>query len=431
MTREVQDGTMNRWIRLTAAVIAMIMIGNLQYAWTLVVQPMMSATHWKLSDVQWGFTVFIAVMTWTMPLSGWLIDRLGPRTFMTVAGFLCGAGWAGLGQVHSLPAFYALYAVAGLGNGFVYCCSTALGLKWFPDKRGVASGLIAAGYGSGAAFFNPVFAWLIGSVGYRTTLLGSGMVLGVLILCAGQFLKYPPMGFVQAPPAGVQPKIRRHTEQFNSLEMLRTPHFYLLYAMMLMVGIGGLMATAQVAPLARNFKVGAAALTIALSLNPIGNGASRFLWGWVSDSLGRERTMAVAFFIQAMCLASVVTLGRRGSVWFVVTMALVFLTWGELYVLFPAVLADLFGPRHAASNYSFLYSTKGVASILGGGLAATLFEKTGTWDYAFYGSAALALCAALGALGLLRMPLPKKKHSQSAEQAVATGIATIQAPETP
>jgi OFA family oxalate/formate antiporter-like MFS transporter len=404
-------GKVNRWIRLVAAVVAMIMIGNLQYAWTLFVQPLMSATHWKLSDVQWGFTVFIAVMTWTMPLSGWLIDRLGPRTFMTVAAFLCGIGWAGLGHVHSLPAFYALYAVAGLGNGFVYCCSTALGLKWFPDKRGVASGLIAAGYGSGAAFFNPVCAWLIGFLGYRTTFLGTGIFLGVLILCAGQFLKYPPMGYIQTPAA---PKLRTHTEQFNSGEMLRTPQFYLLYAMMLAVGIGGLMATAQVAPLARNFKVSAGALTIALSLNPLGNGASRFLWGWVSDSLTRERTMVVVFFLQAIFLASVVTLGRHSDTWFVITMALVFLTWGELYVLFPAVLADLFGSRNAASNYSFLYSTKGVASILAGGLAATLFEKTGTWNYAFYASSLLALCAAVGAIVLMNMPLPHKQQSTEA-----------------
>src|ERR1043166_3211161 len=191
---------MNRWIRLIAAVVSMAMIGNLQYAWTMCVQPMMSAHHWKLSDVQWGFTIFIAVMTWTMPLSGWLIDRLGPRTFMTVAGVLCGAGWSLLGQVHSLPAFYSLYALAGLGNGFVYCCSTALGLKWFPDKRGVASGLIAAGYGSGAALLNPIGSWLIASWGYRDTFLFTGAVLGFLILCAGQYLKYPPMGFLPAPP---------------------------------------------------------------------------------------------------------------------------------------------------------------------------------------------------------------------------------------
>jgi OFA family oxalate/formate antiporter-like MFS transporter len=386
----------------------MIMIGNLQYAWTLFVQPMMAANHWKLSEAQWGFTIFIAVMTWSMPLSGWLIDRLGPRVFMSVAGVLCGVGWAGLGQVHSLTGFYILYALAGLGNGFVYCCSTAFGLKWFPDKRGVASGLIAAGYGSGAAFFNPVFAALLGSVGYRATLLDSGFVLGLVIVCAGQFLLYPASGAVSPPAPRSQVKIRQQQHDFNSLEMLRTPQFYLLYAMMLMVGIGGLMATAQVAPVARNFKVGAATLAVVLSVNPLCNGASRFLWGVVSDSLGRERTMVVAFFLQAIILACVANLGRRGDVWFAVTMALVFLTWGELYVLFPAVLADMFGARNAASNYSFLYSTKGLASILAGGLAAVLFERTGTWNYAFYGSSALALLSSLGALALLRMPLPRK-----------------------
>lgn len=412
---------MNRWIRLIAAVAAMVMIGNLQYGWTMFVQPMMSARHWKLSELQWGFTIFIAVMTWTMPLSGWLIDRLGPRTFMTIAGVLCGVGWSSLGYADSLPKFYALYAVAGLGNAFVYCCSTALGLKWFPDKRGIASGLIAAGYGSGAAFFNPFLTYLIRTTDYRTTFLLTGIVLGVLVLVAGQFLKYPPMGFVPAPPLATQPKIRRHTEQFNSLEMLRTPQFYVLFVMMLMVGIGGLMATAQVAPVARNFKVGATTLAIALSLNPLANGASRFLWGWVSDSLGRERTMAIAFSLQAVFLTGVVTLGRQGDAWFAITMMLVFLTWGELYVLFPATLADIFGARHAASNYSFLYVTKGLASILAGGLAAQLFERTGSWNYAFFGSSALALCSAIAALGLRRMPLPKKQGAL--DQSSPAGIA--------
>ena len=399
---------MNRWIRLSAAVAAMIMIGNLQYAWTMFVQPMMSATGWKLSEVQWGFTIFIAVMTWTMPMSGWLIDRLGPRTFMTMAGLLCGVGWAGLGYAKTLPEFYALYAIAGLGNSFVYCCSTALGLKWFPDKRGVASGLIAAGYGSGAAFFNPFFAYMIRSTDYRTTFLYSGVVLGAVVLVVGQFLKYPPLGFISVSPTDVKPQIRRQHEQFNSIEMLKTPQFYILYLMMLMIGIGGLMATAQVAPVAKNFGVGATALAIALSLNPLGNGVSRFGWGCISDWLGRERTMAIAFLLQAIFLASVVTVGRWGNAWFVVTMVLVFLTWGELYVLFPAVLADMFGARHAASNYSFLYSTKGLASILAGGLAAQLFENTGSWNYAFYGSAGLALCSALAAIGLRKMPLPRK-----------------------
>jgi len=414
----------NRWWRLAAAVLGMIMISNLQYAWTLFVQPMMTAKHWKLSDLQWGFTVFIATMTWAMPLAGWLIDRMGPRTFMTTAGVLCAAGWCSLGYTTSLPVFYLMYAVAGLGNCFVYCSCTALGLKWFPDKRGVASGLIAAGYGSGAAFFNPFFSGWIKSWGYQETFLYTGIALGIAIIVVGQFLKYPAAGYIAASPASAKPQIRRQQEQFSSGEMLRTPQFYMLFAMMLAVGIGGLMAAAQVAPVAKNFKVVASALAVALFLNPLGNGGGRFGWGWVSDHLGRERTMALAFTLQAIFLAAVVTVGRQSDVLFVITMMGVFLTWGEIYVLFPATLADFFGAKNAASNYSFLYATKGLASIMAGGLAAQLFEKTGTWNYAFFGSAGLALLSAIAALFLRKLPLPVKQHSEAAMPAdVASEVA--------
>jgi len=176
-----------------------------------------------------------------------------------------------------------------------------------------------------------------------------------------------------------------------------------------MVGIGGLMASAQVAPMARNFKIGTKAVAIVLSLHPIANGAARVFWGWISDHMGRERTMIFVFFLQAIFLLGVVTVGRMGDGWFVASMALVFFTWGEIYVLFPAVLADMFGARNAASNYSILYSTKGLASVLGGGIAALLFESTGTWNYVFYGSAALALCSAVAAIGLRKMPSPGRR----------------------
>jgi len=248
-----------------------------------------------------------------------------------------------------------------------------------------------------------------------------------LILIACACLRNPPKEAVcaVAPP---KPRVRRHSEEFTGREMLRTPQFYVLYLMMLMMGIGGLMATAQVAPVAASFGVGATGLAIALSLNPLTNGGGRIYWGWVSDHVGRERAMFGAFLLQALFLVSVVTVGRWGERWFVSTIAAVFFTWGELYVLFPAVLADMFGARHAATNYSILYSTKGVASIVAGGLAAELFEKTGTWDYAFYGSAALALCSALAAIGLLRMPAPRKRRA--AESApVASPIGAAPAPD--
>ncbi len=410
---------MNRWIRLVGAVVAMMMIANLQYAWTLFVKPIVGATHWKLSDVQWGFTIFVALETWMMPLSGWLIDLLGPRTFMSVAGLMCGVGWAGMGRATTLPELYVLYALAGFGAALVYCGSMGIALKWFPDKRGLAAGMSSAGFGSGAALFFPLRAELIRTQNYHTAFLYTGIGQGIIIICAAQFLQNPTKTSVIAvAPAKVQ--IRRHHEEFNSLEMLRTPHFYLLFAMALMMGIGGLMATAQVGPMADTLKIGAAALTLSLTLNPLANGGARVFWGWVSDHVGRERTMFVAFLLQSVFLLGVVTVGHRSAGWFIATMALVFFTWGEVYSLFPSICADWFGARNVSSNYSFLYSAKGVASIMGGGLAATLFEKTGSWNYGFYVCAGMALVTAFMALGLRKLPLPHKAPADKS-QAAAVG----------
>jgi OFA family oxalate/formate antiporter-like MFS transporter len=406
---------MNRWVRLWSAFVGMVMIGNLQYAWTLFAQPMVKAhaqQHWQLSDVQWGFGLFIAAGTWTMPFLASYIDTAGPRLLMILSGLLCAIGWGSLGHVNTLTSFYLLYCLAGVGVACVYACGVAIAVKWFPDRRGTASGIITAGYGMGAALFNPIFDHLIRTIGYADTFLWTGISHGALILLAGLALQNPPADYKFAK-AAVKPNVRRHDLNFNYAEMLRTPQFYFLYIAMLSIGIGGLMVTAQLKPVATNFKIGDAALTVALVLTPLANGSSRILWGWLSDYLGREWTMFTAFMLQAVVLVAATTLGRRGDTWFVVLMVLVFLTWGELYVLFPAVLADLYGTKNSALNYSFLYSAKGFASLLGGGLAATLFEKTGSWNYAFFGSALLALLSALMALYVRRIPLPQKALQQA------------------
>ena len=401
---------MNRWVRLWSAFVGMVMIGNLQYAWTLFAQPMVKAhaqQHWQLSDVQWGFGLFIAAGTWTMPLLASFIDKTGPRVLMALSGLLCAIGWGSLGHVGSLTSFYLLYSVAGVGVACVYACGVSIAVKWFPDRRGIASGLITAGYGMGAAAFNPLFNQLIRTIGYSDTFLWTGISHGALILLAGLALVNPPADY-RVAAAAVKAKVRPHDLDFTYSEMLRTPQFYFLFLAMLSVGIGGLMVTAQLKPVATNFNIGDAALTVALVLTPLANGSARILWGWVSDYLGRERTMFTAFLLQSIFLLSATTLGRTGDARFVLLMVLVFLTWGELYVLFPAVLADLYGSKNSALNYSFLYSAKGFASLLGGGLAATLFEKTGSWNYAFFGSSALALLSALMALYVRRIPLPQK-----------------------
>jgi len=384
----------NRWFQLGASLIAMIMIANLQYAWTLFVKPLQAGTGWKVSDIQVAATLFILFQTWAQPCQGWLIDRMGPRLFISIAGVLCGIGWGGLGYASSLPMLYTLYVMAGIGAALVYGGSIGSALKWFTTKRGLAAGIMAAGFGGGAGLFIPIINVMLKSEGYRATFLWTGVIQGLVILLVAQVLRHPATD--QAAPAAA--KVEAGTtklgmNQFTTGQMLRTPQFYVMYAAFLMMATGGLLLTLNAGPIATAWGV-AAALAVAQSLNAVANGASRVFWGWVSDRTGREAAMFVGFVLHAICLLLVTVLGQTSGTWFTVTLVLAFFTWGELYSLFPAMLGDYYGTRHATSNYGVLYSAKGVASILGGWVAALIYESTGTWTAVLYGSALLALFAA-------------------------------------
>ena len=404
----------NRWFQLCASLVAMIMIANLQYAWTLFVQPLQGATGWKLSDIQFAFTLFIVCQTWVQPLDGWLIDRLGPRGLISVAGILCGLGWAGMGYATSLPTFYLLYCLAGTGAAFVYSGSIGSALKWFKDRRGLASGIMAAGFGGGTALFIPFISSMLKTSGHQATFLATGLLQGTVILIVAQVLRHPPAEAASAKPAGA-PAQQLGKRQFTTLEVLRTPQFYAMYAAFFLMSTGGLLVTANAGPIARTWGLSAAALTLAATLSPMANGASRVFWGWASDRLGRENTMVIAFTLQAIFLYLVVAIGQQSAAFFSFTLVMVYFTWGEIYSLFPATSADYFGTRHATSNYAVLYTAKGTASILGGYVGALLYERSGSWATGFYGSAVMALVAAGIAYGL--------RNARAAEQARETSVA--------
>jgi OFA family oxalate/formate antiporter-like MFS transporter len=338
------------------------------------------------------------------------MDRMGPRFLISIAGVLCGVGWAALGWAETLTQLRIFYSMAGVGAAFVYSGAIGSALKWYPTRRGFASGLIAAGFGGGSGIFNIVInQYLIPTYGYKGTFLITGVVQGLVITIAAQFLRHPDASF-QPPKAAATAtptRSRRNTESFSTAEMLARPHFYILYLMFVTIATGGLFMTANQATIARSWDM-AGIITVIATLGPLANGASRIFWGLVSDRLGRENTMILAFFLQALCLTSVAAVGRTSPVLFAITLTATFFTWGEIYALFPATLGDYFGSKHATSNYGFLYTAKGVATYVGAYLGTRLVEQTGNWASIFYGSAGLALAACVIAAVLHTRPLPTK-----------------------
>jgi len=341
---------------------------------------------------------------------------MGPRFLITVAGILCGVGWSLMGYADTLTELNAFYALAGVGAAFVYSGCVGSALKWYPARRGFAAGLIAAGFGGGSAIFNGIIQkYLLPTYGYESTFLVTGIIQGVVITLVAQFLRHPDASFV-APKAapGAATKSRRNTESYNTGEMLVRPQFYILYVMFVTVATGGLYFTPNQASIARDWGMGEIVATIAI-LGPLANGAARIFWGLVSDRVGRENTMVLTFILQAISLVAVAALGRNSSTLFTISLICVFFTWGQIYSLFPSTLGDYFGSKHATSNYSFLYTAKGVAAAIGAYVGTRLVERAGwSWEAVFYGCAVLALISAVIAMVLRTQPLPKKAGQEAA-----------------
>lgn len=396
-----------RWWQLAGGVVCMMLIANLQYGWTLFVDPIHKARGWPVAEIQLAFSIFIALETWLTPVAGWIVDglgpRRGPRVVVGAGGVLVAIAWVINAHAETLTMLYAGATISGIGAGGIYAACVGNAVKWFPDRRGLAVGCTAAGFGAGAALtVIPIRAMILSS-GYADTFFWFGLGQGAILLALAGFLRAPEPG--DAPPRRA-PKVQQAASSASPRQMLANPVFWLLYLMFTLVSASGLMATAQIALIARNFGVadtvllfGGSTLTVALIVDNVMNGAARPFFGWVSDHIGREPTMAIAFALGA---ASYWLLGVFGaSPWaFVICAGLIFFTWGEIFSLFPSTCTDIFGPRYATVNSSLLYTAKGLSAWLVP-LANVGALTGGNWSAVFEITAAMNLGVVVLALGVL------------------------------
>jgi OFA family oxalate/formate antiporter-like MFS transporter len=432
----------SRWGQLTLGIVCMVMIANLQYGWTLFVLPIDQKFHWGRAAIQWAFTIFVICETWLLPLEGFVIDKIGPKWTVCAGGLLIGASWVMNGLADSLVLLYVSAAIGGIGAGFVYGATVGNALKWFPDRRGLAAGLTAAGFGAGAAVTVKPISDMIASAGYETTFLYFGIFQGIVVMLVALVLRAPPgqegAHIVPLSPGGMNATMpsRLHdiTKDYGPAEVARQPLFWVMYAMFVMVGAGGLIATAQLSVIANDFGVAKTpvtmfwmtmpALTLALTIDRILNGITRPFFGWVSDQIGRENTMFIAFGLEGLGIYAL-TLYASDPVMFVILTGLVFFAWGEIYSLFPATCGDTFGRKFAATNYGMLYTAKGTAALLipyGNKLA----EYTGSWLTVLYLSAAVNILAAVMAMFVLK-PMRRAFIRRSMAAKAAERIASANA----
>jgi MFS transporter, OFA family, oxalate/formate antiporter len=409
----------NRWLQLVFGIICMVVIANLQYGWTLFVNPLKEANptwgfeflwwHFdSIASIQLAFSIFIALETWLTPIEGWFVDylgpRRGPRTMVAFGGVMVGVGWVVNSIADSLALLYLGAVLSGIGGGAVYATCVGQAVKWFPDRRGLAVGLTAGGYGAGAALSVIPIRFMIATSGYQAAFFWFGLVQGGIVFILAWFLRAPEPN---ETPASTTPKVIQSTRSYMPGEVLQSPVFWLLYIMFVMVSASGLMVTAQVAPIAKDFKVadtvillGGTTITVALIVDNVANGSARPLFGWISDNIGRELTMALAFSLGAVAYWLLGSLGT--APWaFVVFAALIFLTWGEIFSLFPSTCTDTFGPRFATVNLSLLYTAKGTSAFFAP-IANLIKDATGDWHVVFLVATIMNVVVVALALFVLR-----------------------------
>ena len=417
-----------RWTQLAIGVGAMVMIANYQYGWTFFVPDIQKMFGWDRASIQLAFTLFVLFETWLVPIEGWFVDKYGPRIVVLIGGILCAIGWLINAKATSLTGYYVGMIVAGIGAGAVYGTCVGNALKWFPDKRGLAAGLTAAGFGAGSALTVAPIQAMIKSSGFQTTFLYFGLGQGIIVIILAFFLFAPKPG--QVPAVVQNANIVQSRRNYLPTEVLRQPIFWLMYFMFVIVGAGGLMVTANLKPIAVDWKLDNVPVTLvgltmttvtfAATIDRILNGLTRPFFGWISDMIGRENTMFIAFGLEGVGIWALYMFGHD-PVWFVILSGLVFFAWGEIYSLFPSTCTDTFGAQYATTNAGLLYTAKGTAALLVP-IANYVQQTSGSWDKVFLIAAAANILASLLAVVALK-PWRRSVVAQAGETGSAGATA--------
>lgn len=405
-TARVGDGY--RWMQLTIGVVCMVMIANLQYGWTFFVPDIQKKFGWDRAAIQWAFTLFVLFETWLVPIEGWFVDKYGPRIVVMFGGVLCAIGWVMNSFADTLTGFYFAQIIAGIGAGAVYGTCVGNALKWFPEKRGLAAGITAAGFGAGSALTVAPIQAMIASSGFQAAFFNFGIGQGIVICLLSLVLLAPKPG--QVPAVTSNANVIQSRRNYGPVEVIKQPIFWLMYFMFVIVGAGGLMITANLKPIAADIRVDAVpvtllgmtmtAITFAATIDRVLNGLTRPFFGWVSDNIGRENTMFIAFAMEGVGIFMLYLWGKD-PVWFVLLSGFVFFAWGEIYSLFPSTCTDTFGAKFAATNAGLLYTAKGTAALLVP-IANYVQQGSGSWDRVFLIAAGANILASLLAVVVLK-----------------------------
>lgn len=404
LTNVIVTGQKKKWVQLALGLLCMISISSPQYVWALLTRPFMEKLQVPLAEIQLTFSLLIILQTFFSPFQGKLIDKFGPRRLITLGTVMSGVSWMLSANIQSLTELYLYYGVVGgLGTGIVYIGVVGLMVRWFPEKRGFATGMVAAGYGMGAILTTFPVTQSLAAKGLESTLWQFGLAMAVVGFIASQGLRAPQA----AAPREINTPLTMNDKSFAPREMLRQPLFWLMFMMMTMMSTSGLMVTSQMAIFAQDFGItpitimGLAALPLAMTIDRFMNGLTRPICGYISDRIGRENMMFIAFGLEG-CAMTLWLLCKDDPLLFVLLSGVVFFGWGEIFSLFPATLTDTFGTRYATANYGWLYISQGIGSIFGGPLAALLYQKTGNWNLVFGSAITLDILCALLAFFVLK-----------------------------